>query len=70
VIETILFLENEGIRLAPRTYGFDYFLSEPLTIEQSKAIIRLKEVDKEVCQYLVDRAKRNVKACKGILEGS
>lgn len=69
MIETILKLEKQGITFAPRPYGFDYILRDPLTIEQAEAIIRLKEMDREVCRYLIGCAKVYVRACRGLLGG-
>ena len=69
MIETILSLEDQGFRFAPRPYGFDYMSPGPLTGEQSEAIIRLKREDKVVCRYLMDRAKNQIGESKKLLEG-
>ena len=67
MVETILTLEKQGITFAPRPYGFDYELTQPLTVEQAESIIRLKERNGEVCRYLAERAKRHIRTCKRIL---
>jgi hypothetical protein len=71
MIDAILELEKQGIRFAPRRLNgidrFDYCISSPLTKEQTEKLIILKRNEKEVCQYLVDRAKNMLDECRNAI---
>ncbi len=72
MIDLILDLERQGLRFAPRCLNginrFDYFAPGVLTEKQTEMLITLKQDEKAVCQYLIDRAKRMLDECRNSIK--
>lgn len=72
--DIILNLEQQGFRFAPSCRNgidrFDYFAPGVLTEKQTEMLIVLKQDEKAVCHYLIDRAKRMLDECRKAIKST